>query len=169
MQHAIDHFLRCTVEWTLRWFNKPKFHIIRHLPFHVRRFGPAILFATEGFKSFNGVIRAESVNSNRHAPSKDIAVGFANHNRVRHFLSGGVFLLHDQIPMKDSRAVCAVTDVPLCRGPHAHRQEAWRTIGFDALALAWPGGTRRNFIAKQLGLEDVKEVIAGLPFLLLRH
>lgn len=124
---------------------------------------------TEGFKSFNGVIRAESVNSNRHAPSKDIAVGFVNHDRIRHFLSGGVFLPRDQIPTKVSRAVRAVTEVPLCRGPHAHWQEARRTIGLDALALARPGGTRRNFIAKQLGLEDVKEVVAGLPFLLLRH
>ncbi|KAJ7886066.1 hypothetical protein B0H13DRAFT_2535282 [Mycena leptocephala] len=69
-----------------RWFNKPKFHIILHLPAHIRRFGPAILFATEAFESFNAVIRAKSVHSNRHAP---ICPG----NRIRHLLSGGLFLL----------------------------------------------------------------------------
>ncbi|KII83172.1 hypothetical protein PLICRDRAFT_66300, partial [Plicaturopsis crispa FD-325 SS-3] len=44
---AIDHLLDCTCRLTPRWFNKPKFHILLHLPDHIRRFGPAILFATE--------------------------------------------------------------------------------------------------------------------------
>ncbi|KAJ6543258.1 hypothetical protein DFH09DRAFT_1249389 [Mycena vulgaris] len=79
--------------WTNRWFNKPKFHIILHLPLHIRRFGPAILFATEGFESFNSIIREKSVHSNRHAPSRDIAQAFAQGNRIRHLLSGGLFLL----------------------------------------------------------------------------
>ncbi|KAI5983240.1 hypothetical protein EDC04DRAFT_2874173 [Pisolithus marmoratus] len=35
LQVTIDHFLNCTVHWTLWWFNKPKFHIIRHLPDHI--------------------------------------------------------------------------------------------------------------------------------------
>ncbi|KAI6038098.1 hypothetical protein EDC04DRAFT_2868503 [Pisolithus marmoratus] len=35
LQVAIDHFLNCTVCWTLWWFNKPKFHIIHHLPDHI--------------------------------------------------------------------------------------------------------------------------------------
>ncbi|KIM68453.1 hypothetical protein SCLCIDRAFT_20369 [Scleroderma citrinum Foug A] len=45
LQVAIDHFLNCTARWTPQWFNKPKFHIIHHLPDHIHRFGPAILFA----------------------------------------------------------------------------------------------------------------------------
>lgn len=84
--------------WTIRWFNKPKFHILVHLPEHIRRFGPAILFATEGFESFNAVIRAQSVHSNRQAPSRDIAMAFAKQNRLRHMLSGALFLDHSQIP-----------------------------------------------------------------------
>ncbi|KIK11230.1 hypothetical protein PISMIDRAFT_19713 [Pisolithus microcarpus 441] len=35
LQAAIDHFLNCTARWTPRWFNKPKFHILRHLPDHI--------------------------------------------------------------------------------------------------------------------------------------
>lgn len=89
---AIDHLLNCTARWTPRWFNKPKFHILRHLPQHICRFGPAMLFATEAFESFNAVIRIRSVHSNRQAPSRDIARSFARANRTRHLISGGVFL-----------------------------------------------------------------------------
>ena len=51
-----------------------------------------MLFATEAFESFNAVIRAKSVHSNRQAPSRDIAMAFAEGNRIRHLLSGGYFL-----------------------------------------------------------------------------
>jgi hypothetical protein len=91
LDHEIKYFLLCAARWTTRWFNKPKFHIFLHLPDHVRRFGPAILFATEAFESFNAIIRAKSVHSNRHAPSRDIAQAFAQGNRIRHLLSGGCF------------------------------------------------------------------------------
>ncbi|KAI6014952.1 hypothetical protein EDC04DRAFT_2903843 [Pisolithus marmoratus] len=35
LEVAIDHFLNCTARWTPQWFNKPKFHILRHLPDHI--------------------------------------------------------------------------------------------------------------------------------------
>ncbi|KAJ7877372.1 hypothetical protein B0H14DRAFT_2342326, partial [Mycena olivaceomarginata] len=41
---AIKHFLDCTCGLTLQWLNKPKFHVILHLPAHIGRFGPAMLF-----------------------------------------------------------------------------------------------------------------------------
>ncbi|EJD51251.1 hypothetical protein AURDEDRAFT_159655 [Auricularia subglabra TFB-10046 SS5] len=85
----VSCLLAATAEWSPRWFNKPKFHLLLHLPDHIRRFGPAILFATEAFESFNAVIRAKSIHSNRQAPSRDIALGFAHGNRMRHLLSGG--------------------------------------------------------------------------------
>ncbi|KZW00124.1 hypothetical protein EXIGLDRAFT_592419, partial [Exidia glandulosa HHB12029] len=47
LERAIDHFLESTALWNYQWFNKPKFHIILHLPRHIRRFGPAPLYATE--------------------------------------------------------------------------------------------------------------------------
>jgi hypothetical protein len=92
LECEIRQFLLRTASWTNRWFNKPKFHVILHLPSHVRRFGPAILYATETFESFNAVIRAKSVHSNRQAPSRDIALAFAQGNRIRHLMSGGLYL-----------------------------------------------------------------------------
>lgn len=92
LSDVIEHFLNCTCRLTPQWFNKPKFHVILHLPGHIRRFGPAMLFATEGFESFNAIIRSCSIHSNRHAPSHDIALRMAKSNRVRHLLSGGFFL-----------------------------------------------------------------------------
>ncbi|TEB36454.1 hypothetical protein FA13DRAFT_1600926, partial [Coprinellus micaceus] len=92
LSNEIKQFLLLTARWTGRWFNKPKFHILVHLPEHVRRFGPAILFATESFESFNAIIRAKSIHSNRQAPSRDIAVAFSQWNRLRHFASGGYFI-----------------------------------------------------------------------------
>ncbi|KAJ6607826.1 hypothetical protein B0H10DRAFT_2166716 [Mycena sp. CBHHK59/15] len=86
---AIKHFLDCTCGLTLQWFNKPKFHVILHLPSHIRRFGPAMLFATEGFESFNTIIRSCSVHSNRYAPSHDISARMGKGNRIHHPLSGG--------------------------------------------------------------------------------
>ncbi|KAJ3824671.1 hypothetical protein F5880DRAFT_353082 [Lentinula raphanica] len=47
LEQEVDHFLLCVARWTSRWFNKPKFHILVHLALHIRRFGPAMLFATE--------------------------------------------------------------------------------------------------------------------------
>lgn len=58
---------------------------------HIRLFGPAMLFATEGFESFNALIRLASSHSNRQAPSRDIGRSFARVNRLRHLLSGGYF------------------------------------------------------------------------------
>lgn len=64
LEQEIEKFLLITAHWTCGWFNKSKFHIILHLLSHIRRMGPAILFATEAFESFNAVIRAKSVHSN---------------------------------------------------------------------------------------------------------
>ncbi|KAG8695014.1 hypothetical protein FRC09_009442, partial [Ceratobasidium sp. 395] len=86
---AIDALLEATARWTPQWFNKPKFHVLLHLPQHIRRFGPAVLFATETFESYNFVIRLRSVHSNRHAPSHDISRAFSQLQSVRHLISGG--------------------------------------------------------------------------------
>jgi len=56
LEAKINEFLLRTAKWTPQWFNKGKFHMILHLPSHIRRFGPASLFATEAFESFNAVI-----------------------------------------------------------------------------------------------------------------
>ena len=94
LEAEIKNFLLVTARWTCAWFNKSKFHITLHLPKHIRCFGRAMLFATEVFESFNAVIRAKSVHSNCQAPSRDIAIAFAQANHIRH-LSGGFFLSTD--------------------------------------------------------------------------
>ncbi|CDO70741.1 hypothetical protein BN946_scf184798.g56 [Trametes cinnabarina] len=86
---AIDDFLAATALWSIRWFNKTKFHLFVHLREHIEHFGPAILAATESFESFNLVIRLRSVNSNKHAPSLDISRSFSHLHAVRHLVSGG--------------------------------------------------------------------------------
>ncbi|OJT07070.1 hypothetical protein TRAPUB_2102 [Trametes pubescens] len=71
---------------------KNKFHILAHLPDHIERFGPALLFSTERYESFNHIFRLCSIHSNRQAPSRDIAKTFANQDRCRHMVSGGYWL-----------------------------------------------------------------------------
>ncbi|KZT19673.1 hypothetical protein NEOLEDRAFT_1158985 [Neolentinus lepideus HHB14362 ss-1] len=87
LRNAIDDFLITTALWTTQWFNKPKFHLFR--------FGPAILYATETFESYNLVIRLRSIHSPRHAPSLNIARAFAHLHAVRHLVSGG-YITHDE-------------------------------------------------------------------------
>ncbi|KAI6011162.1 hypothetical protein BKA83DRAFT_4067687 [Pisolithus microcarpus] len=138
LQVAINHFLNCTARWMPRWFNKPKFHILRHLPDHIQRFGPAILFATEGFESYNAVIRDHSIHSNRQAPSHDIARGMARCHCVRHFLSGGKF--HAREPM--------ATDLP-----YSDNEHEWLACGSAVQSLVninIPG--HHNVIADFFGI-----------------
>ncbi|PLW23420.1 hypothetical protein PCASD_14732 [Puccinia coronata f. sp. avenae] len=79
------------IKSTAQWINKPKFHILFHLPESISRAGgPPSLFATEKFESFNGVLRNSSTHSNKQAPGHDIAVNFANYQALRFLLSGGI-------------------------------------------------------------------------------
>lgn len=71
---------------------KPKFHILCHLPFHILRFGPAVLFSTERYEAFNRIFRLCSIYSNRQAPSRDIGSCFAHLDRCRHIVTGGYWL-----------------------------------------------------------------------------
>lgn len=80
-----------TARWSPYWLNKAKFHLALHLREHIRRYGPALLFATEAFESYNALIRAKSLHSNRLAPSRDIAYAFAQANRLHQLTCGGFF------------------------------------------------------------------------------
>ncbi|KAF8919278.1 hypothetical protein CPB85DRAFT_1529674 [Mucidula mucida] len=125
LKNEIQTFLLAAAQWTNRWFNKPKFHILVHLPAHIRCFGPAMLFATEAFESFNVVIRAKSIHSNRQAPSRDIAHGFAQGNRIRHLLSGGLFqLLQTRIPGSAPNL-----PVPTCAETFSKCRKDWVLVG----------------------------------------
>ncbi|OAV95884.1 hypothetical protein PTTG_26547 [Puccinia triticina 1-1 BBBD Race 1] len=89
LRFHIQKFLYYLFKITGQWANKPKFHMLLHLPESIRRFGPAPLFATKKFESFNGVLRNASVHSNRQSPGKDIATTFANSKALRHLICGG--------------------------------------------------------------------------------
>ncbi|KNF03330.1 hypothetical protein PSTG_03598 [Puccinia striiformis f. sp. tritici PST-78] len=65
LKNHIQHFEFHLVKMSGRWANKPKIHMIIHLEESILRFGPASLFATEKFKSFNGIVRENSIHSNR--------------------------------------------------------------------------------------------------------
>lgn len=62
---AIEDFLRTAALWNTQWFNKPKFHLFVHILDHILRFGPASLYSTEAFESYNYVIHLRSINSNK--------------------------------------------------------------------------------------------------------
>lgn len=146
LRSSIDYFLDCTCALSIRWFNKPKFHIILHLPDHIDNLGPAMLYATEGFESFNAVIRSHSVHSNRHAPSRDIARAMAQCSRVRHLLSGGYFLEGDvddhQARRRGAKSTPELECAEAGHSPWLNRfkqpwsnTHRWRTIGPAPLKL----------------------------------
>ena len=118
----------------------------------------------EVFELFNAVIREQSIHSNWHAPSQDIAIGFANTNRVWHFLSGGVFQLRDAPTVSKglmSRLGIPASSQPLYPTPSLALKKIWTMIGPECLALARMGGIHTNFVAKQLGLEEPEQILAG--------
>ncbi|KAJ7869102.1 hypothetical protein B0H14DRAFT_3083946 [Mycena olivaceomarginata] len=146
----IEHFLLCAARWTNCWFNKPKFHIFVHLPAHIRRFGPAILFATEAFESFNAIIRAKSVHSNRHAPSRDIAYAFVQGNRIRHLISGA----NTPATPVPPTAPTMILNIPIQQS----RKHNWTTVGPGPQSLT----ATRSTVTSYLGLNQKKAVAGGL-------
>jgi hypothetical protein len=68
---------------------KPKFHFLVHLPAFIRRFGPAIIFSTERYESFNRVFRLSSIYSNCQSPSRDTCNSFAFQDILKHVATGG--------------------------------------------------------------------------------
>ncbi|EIW59026.1 uncharacterized protein TRAVEDRAFT_93301, partial [Trametes versicolor FP-101664 SS1] len=175
LQDVIDRFLDSTCELTPRWFNKPKFHILLHLPEHIRRFGPAMLFATEGFESYNAIIRSHSIHSNHRAPSRDIAAGMAQNNRIRHLLSGGFFTMPHMV---DGREDPEIEDEPLPAAGRPHSSwlrkglqpeidhvSCWRSIGTGPASLLALDGINTdilNLFRLNLAVEDDSHRI-GLP------
>ncbi|KAN0125421.1 hypothetical protein V8E53_015508 [Lactarius tabidus] len=69
--------------------SKPKFHFLVHLPMFIHRFGPAVLFSTERYESFNHIFRLSCIYSNRQAPSHDSCNAFAALDRIKHIATGG--------------------------------------------------------------------------------
>lgn len=111
-----------------------------------------MLFATEGFESFNAIIRSFSVHSNHQAPSRDIAAGMAHHSRIRHLLSSGLFhvprivggriddtSIHDTSagspPSASSSSAPRSPWLSKMSGPAILERGAWRSVGPGPLSL----------------------------------
>ncbi|POW11053.1 hypothetical protein PSTT_05555 [Puccinia striiformis] len=90
LKNCIDIFLSHLIRSTAQWINKPKFHMLLHLPDSILCFGPAFLYSTENIESFNSVRRKSAVHSNKQGPGKDIATTFHNYKALRFILCGGV-------------------------------------------------------------------------------
>ncbi|EFP78718.2 uncharacterized protein PGTG_04674 [Puccinia graminis f. sp. tritici CRL 75-36-700-3] len=95
LEAHIKIFMYNIVKMTAQWANKPKFHMLLHLPASIKRYGPPCLFATEKFESFNGVVRHASIHSNRQSPGHDIAITFSNY-QVERLLFSGAYLYDAQ-------------------------------------------------------------------------
>lgn len=123
-----------------------------HLGDHIRRFGPAILFATESFESFNSVIRAKSVHSNRQAPSRDIAFAFAHANRVRSLVCGGRIRVR-QSTVQDTQDTTHDSSV------------SWRQVAASPLLLLQESHTLRAAFS---GGSTVNSTLCGCNLILTR-
>ncbi|KAH0825930.1 hypothetical protein J3R83DRAFT_7620 [Lanmaoa asiatica] len=123
LSHVIDDLLTISAQCAPSILvTKAKFHFLVHLPMFIRRFGPAILFSTERYESFNGVYRLSSVYSNRQAPSRDACHLFAEQDNVKHVVSGGTW--HDPTAQKWVKAGPGVTEY---FDAHPHQR---RLLGF---------------------------------------
>ncbi|PLW05813.1 hypothetical protein PCANC_27576 [Puccinia coronata f. sp. avenae] len=81
-----------------------------HLPESILRCGgPASLFSTEKFESYNGVLRNSSSHSNKQAPAQDIAINFSNYQALRFLLSGGI--IYDKEKKKASSCSPEILDL----------------------------------------------------------
>ncbi|KAG1753908.1 uncharacterized protein EDB91DRAFT_1043935, partial [Suillus paluster] len=90
LSRTIEDFLNVTAQCAPSiLISKPKFHFLVHLPAYIRRFGPAIIFSTERYESFNHVFRLSCIHSNRRAPSRDTCRLFAYQDIVKHVATGG--------------------------------------------------------------------------------
>jgi hypothetical protein len=122
----IHRFLRLIIQSNVQWVNKPKLHMLLHLPESIRRFGPASLFSTEKFEFYNGMLQKASVHSNRLSPSRDIAVTFANYSGLKFLVSGG--FIYDKQTGSISTASSEVQQV------FAGNPLIQRAMGYDSKA-----------------------------------
>lgn len=136
LSRVIEDFLNVTAECAPSiLILKPKFHFLVHLPAFIRRFGPAILFSTERYESFNRVFRLASIYSNRLSPSRDTCNTFASQDIMKHIATGGFWF-----------------DTVL---------KNWVRAGRTVLAYIWEKPER----ARQLGIPSEKKHMAGEAFL----
>ncbi|KAI9621734.1 hypothetical protein H4Q26_015500 [Puccinia striiformis f. sp. tritici PST-130] len=99
--------------------------MIMHLEESIQSFGPASLFATEKFESFNGIVRENSIHSNRLSPGRDIAIAFCDAKIMRLLMSGA--RLYDDKTKRYFKSSPQVTELfknnPLIQKSMGYQQE----------------------------------------------
>jgi hypothetical protein len=93
LSRVLEDFLTITAQCAPSiLISKPKFHFLIHIAAYIRRFGPAIMFSTERYESFNHVFRLACIHSNRGAPSRDTCNTFATQDIIKHIATGGYWI-----------------------------------------------------------------------------
>ncbi|KAI9471037.1 MAG: hypothetical protein EXX96DRAFT_375753 [Benjaminiella poitrasii] len=67
---------------------RPKVHYLHHLHEDICRFGCALQFETEKGEMFNKFIREQLFHTNRHTPSRDVAIRFGKQELLKHIIDG---------------------------------------------------------------------------------
>ncbi|PLW13751.1 hypothetical protein PCANC_17890 [Puccinia coronata f. sp. avenae] len=121
----------------------------------IRRFGPASLFATEKFESYNGVLRQASIHSNRLVPSRDLATTFDNFSSLKFLVSGGV--IHHDGNNSTSTASKNVQDIFLgnpviqrAMGYNSHTARPPSVEAFPMVTKGRPRGSKDPAIPPEL-------------------
>ncbi|PLW06567.1 hypothetical protein PCANC_26024 [Puccinia coronata f. sp. avenae] len=148
----INQLLYYLIKSSAQWVNKPKLHILLHLPESIERLGNASLFSTEKFESYNGVLRQSSIHSNRQAPGRDLARSFDNYSNLKYLVSGG--MLYEENSKNWENPTNEVTDI-FTNNPDIQRSMGFNSAKVDPLpAVAFP---------QKLCLKVPKSEIASLP------
>ncbi|KAI9627287.1 hypothetical protein KEM48_009913 [Puccinia striiformis f. sp. tritici PST-130] len=151
----VDIFLFHLIKSTAQWINKPKVHMLRHFAESIHRFGPASLFSTEKFKSYNGVLRQGSIHSNKQAPGRDLAICFDILSSLKFVSAGG--WIYD----KTARGwYVASTEVTSAFSGNIHVQ---RAMGYNSkLVIPIPPEDYPIARVVRLPLANVKQLPTGL-------
>ncbi|KAG1824214.1 hypothetical protein EV424DRAFT_1320857, partial [Suillus variegatus] len=132
LARTISDFLNVTAQCAPSiLISKPKFHFLVHLPAYIRRFGPAIIFSTERYESFNHVFRLTCIYNNRQAPSRDTCMTFVRNDTAKHIATGGYWY--------DTHTERWVHGGPQVLTYLEHHPEQARLLGIPDQKLADPG------------------------------
>lgn len=88
-----------------------KTHMLHHIVEDIRRFGTSVHYETEHSEQFNKFIREEILCTNRHNPSKDVAVAFAKRFIIHHIFSGESHLANYKDPVSNSLEIRRVVRI----------------------------------------------------------
>lgn len=92
-----------------------------HLALSIHRFGPATLFSTDRFESFNKVMRTGAIHSNRKSPGRDLENTFNDQDLVRMLLSGNFFWDADLL----IRTQSSPNVLKFFQDEHIHKMLGW--------------------------------------------